>query len=96
MTARVRRGMEILLGRYIARQAQSPQPYDLVIRPCTIYAGRFRWDIRKNGPVQSCMESFASEQEAREDGRRELERLTGIESVPPPMAPAASQPPNDL
>ena len=84
------------LQRLDLRSAQSPQPYDLVTRPCTIYAGRFRWDIRKNGPVQSCMESFASEQEAREDGRRELERLTGIESVPPPMAPAASQPPNDL
>jgi hypothetical protein len=44
---------------------QSPQPYDLVTRPCTIHAGRFRWDIRQNGrPVQSSMESFASEQEA--------------------------------
>ncbi|MGA7997663.1 MAG: hypothetical protein WCA28_22545 [Bradyrhizobium sp.] len=55
---------------------QSPQPYDLVTRPCTIHAGRFRWDIRQNGrPVQSSMESFASEQEAHMDGRLELEKL---------------------
>src|SRR6266576_5729176 len=41
--------------------AQSPQPYDLVTRPCTIHAGRFRWDIRENGrPIQSSIESFAS------------------------------------
>jgi hypothetical protein len=62
----------------LSGMVQSPQPYDLVIRPCTIQAGRFRWDIRKNGPVQSGMESFASEQEAREDGRHELERLIQV------------------
>ena len=56
--------------------AQSPQPYDLVARPCTIHAGRFRWDIRENGkPIQSSMESFATEQEAHADGRHELEKL---------------------
>jgi hypothetical protein len=59
--------------------AQSPQPYDLVTRPCTIHAGRFRWDIRENGtPVQSSMESFASEQEAHADGRHELEKLIQV------------------
>jgi hypothetical protein len=57
------------IGRFRARitalqrpsgMPQSPQPYDLVTRPCTIHAGRFRWDIRENGiPVQSSMESFA-------------------------------------
>jgi hypothetical protein len=58
------------------RSAQSPQPYDLVTRPCTIHAGRFRWDIRENGrPIQSSMESFATEQEAHADGRHELEKL---------------------
>jgi len=43
------------IGRFRARitalqrlsgMAQSPQPYDLVTRPCTIHAGCFRWDIR--------------------------------------------------
>ena len=52
------------------------QPYDLVTRPCTIHAGRFRWDIRENGrPIQSSIESFATEQEAHADGRHELEKL---------------------
>ena len=58
--------------------SQSP-PYDLVIRPCTIHAGRYRWDIRQGGaPVQSSMDSFSSEQEAHRDGRREVERLTQV------------------
>jgi hypothetical protein len=53
------------LQRLDLRSAQSPQPYDLVTRPCTIDAGRFRWDIREDGrPIQSSMESFATEQEA--------------------------------
>jgi len=64
------------LQRLDLRSAQSPQPYDLVTRPCTIDAGRFRWDIRENGtPIQSSMESFATEQEAHADGRHELEKL---------------------
>ena len=59
--------------------AQSPQPYDLVTRPCTIQAGRFRWDIRENGrPIQSSMESFATEQEAHADGRHELEKIIQV------------------
>jgi len=58
---------------------QSPQPYDLVTRPCTIHAGRFRWDIRENGiPIQSSMESFATEQEAHADGRHELEKVIQV------------------
>ena len=60
----------------LSGMAQSPQPYDLVTRPCTIHEGRFRWDIRENGrPIQSSMESFATEQEAQADGRHELEKL---------------------
>jgi hypothetical protein len=55
----------------------APPPYDLIIRHCTIHAERYRWDIRRGGmPVQSSMDSFASEQEAHADGRREVERLT--------------------
>jgi len=57
----------------------APPPYDLVIRLCTIHAGRYRWDIRQSGkPVQSSMDSFASEKEAHADGRREVERSTQI------------------
>jgi len=60
----------------LSGMAQSPQPYDLVTRPCTIHAGSFRWDIRENGrPIQSSIESFATEQEAHADGRHELEKL---------------------
>jgi hypothetical protein len=55
---------------------QAPPPYDLVVRPCTIHAGRFRWDIREGGtPVQSSLDSFASEQEARMDGIQQVEKL---------------------
>ena len=46
----------------LSGMAPSPQPYDLVTRPCTIYPGRFRWDIRENGrPIQSSIKSFATE-----------------------------------
>jgi hypothetical protein len=72
--ALVRTDVEVLPG-----MAQSPQTYDLVTRPCTIYAGRFRWDIRENGrPVRSSIESFATEQEAHADGRHELEKLIQV------------------
>ena len=61
------------------RSAQSPQPYNVVTRPCTIHAGRFRSDIRENGrPIKPSMESFATEQEAHADGRRELEKLIQV------------------
>jgi len=63
---------------HIVSMADRPTPpYELVIRPCTIDAGRYRWDIRRDGtPVQSSMESFASEHEAQMNGRREVKRLT--------------------
>jgi hypothetical protein len=58
------------LQRLDLRSAQSPQPCSPA---CTIDAGRFRWDIREKGrPIQSSMESFATEQEAHADGRHEL------------------------
>ena len=67
------------LQRLDLRSAQSPQPYDLVTRPCTIHAGRFRWDIRENGkPIRSSVVSFATEQEAHADGRHELEKLIQV------------------
>jgi hypothetical protein len=70
------------LQRLDLRSAQSPQPYDPVTRPCTIDAGRFRWDIRENGrPIQSSMESFATEHEAHADGRLELEKLMQVSKL---------------
>jgi hypothetical protein len=63
----------------LSGMAQSPQPYDLVTRSCTIHAGRFRWDFRENGkPIRSSMKSFATEQEAHADGRHELEKLIQV------------------
>jgi hypothetical protein len=53
-----------------------PPPCELVVRPCTIHAGRFRWEIRQRGqPVQSSADSFAAEHQAHIDGQRELEKL---------------------
>jgi hypothetical protein len=85
------------IGRFRARiialqrlDLQSPQPYDLVTRPCTIHAGCFRWDIRKNGrPIQSSMESFATEQEAHADGRHELEKLMRLDRLLQSTEPSA-------
>jgi hypothetical protein len=58
---------------------RTPPPYELVVRACTIYAGRYRWDIRQSGtPVQSSMESFASAQEAHTDGRQVIEKLMQV------------------
>ncbi len=75
--ALVRTDVEVPPGPgHIVGMAQSAQPYELVTRPCTIHAGRFRWDIRESGrPIQSSMESFATEQEAHADGRHELEKI---------------------
>jgi len=56
-----------------------PPPYELVVRACTIHAGRYRWEIRQIGtPVQSSMESFASAQEAHTDGRQVIEKLLQV------------------
>jgi hypothetical protein len=53
-----------------------PPSYTVAVRPCTIHAGRFRWDIHHLGqPVFSSPESFATEQDAATDGLKEVERL---------------------
>src|SRR5260370_9540152 len=64
------------LQRLDLRSAQSPQPYDLVTRPCTIDAGRFRWDIRENGtPIQSSIKSLATQQETHAHSPQQLEKV---------------------
>jgi hypothetical protein len=54
----------------------SPVPYSLMTRPCLVHIGRFRWDIYGNDSLfQTSAESFDTEEEARESGGIELERL---------------------
>jgi len=37
----------------------APLPYSLTVRPCTIRAGHYRWDIRQGGRlIQSSVGSF--------------------------------------
>lgn len=51
-------------------------PYAINVRPCTIHAGRFRWDIIYLGtPILSSPDSFPTELEALNDGTRELAKL---------------------
>jgi hypothetical protein len=57
----------------------TPPPYELVVRACTIHAGRYRWEIRQIGtPIQTSMESFNTAQEAHADGRQVIEKLTQV------------------
>lgn len=54
-------------------------PYVVKVRPCTIHAGRYRWDIHENGrPAQSSPDSFENEREAEAAGRAEMEKLINI------------------
>ena len=53
-----------------------PHPYSLKIRPCSTHAGRFRWEILdSDGVLGASWVSFATEREAEEGGRRELQSL---------------------
>jgi hypothetical protein len=73
----------LALAYHIVRMTdRTPPPYELVARACTIYAGRYRWDIRQSGaPVQSSMESFATAQEAHADGRQVIARLMQVSKL---------------
>jgi hypothetical protein len=58
---------------------QSPHPYYLKIRPCNAHVDRHRWEIRDNeGLLQTSADSFATEREAKENGRREMQGLVEI------------------
>jgi hypothetical protein len=60
-----------------------PPPYSVKVRPCTIHAGRFRWDIHEHGrPLQSSLDSFATEQEAAASGLDEIGRLIVVAPRP--------------
>jgi hypothetical protein len=51
-------------------------PYVLKVRPCSEQAGRFRWEILdSDGVLDTSWVSFATEREAEEGGRREMQNL---------------------
>jgi hypothetical protein len=50
--------------------------YALTTRPCTSYAGRYRWVISGNGkPIQTSAEAFKTRRKARANGLVELVKL---------------------
>ena len=56
-----------------------PPPYAVKVRPCTIHAGRFRWDIHEHGrPIQSSPDSFGTAQEAEASGLVEMAKLIAL------------------
>jgi hypothetical protein len=56
---------------------QSPPPYELKTRPCTIRRNQFRWEVWSGGrPLLISHESYRSQSEAEAEGRIELQRLT--------------------
>ncbi len=55
---------------------KSPHPYYLKIRPCDGDVDRHRWDIFDNeGLLQTSADSFATEREAKDNGRLEMQGL---------------------
>jgi hypothetical protein len=60
-----------------------PHPYSLKIRPCTEHAGRFRWEILdSDGVLDTSWDTFATEREAEEVGRREMKNLVEMWNKP--------------
>jgi hypothetical protein len=60
-----------------------PHPYSLKIRPCTEHVGRFRWEILDSeGLLDTSWDSFATEHEAKESGRLEMQSLVEIWNKP--------------
>ncbi len=58
---------------------QSPHPYYLKIRPCNAHVDRHRWEILDNeGLLQTSADSFATEREAKDNGRLEMQGLVEI------------------
>ena len=50
-------------------------PYTLDVSPCTKPEGHFQWAIRKHGKlIQRSDRSFRSEDDARKDGEKVIER----------------------
>ena len=71
------RGGSVRIGAHIAYMADAfPPKYELMTRPCTIHAGRYRWVITGNGkPVQTSLSSFETPAMGHADGDVTLEKL---------------------
>jgi hypothetical protein len=55
---------------------KTPHPYQLKIRPCSDPVGRYRWEILDSDGVGDWSgRTFATEQEAKENGQQEMQRL---------------------
>jgi hypothetical protein len=53
-----------------------PHPYHLKIRACDTDVGHYRWEILdSDGVVGTSWRSFATELEAEDDGRQEMQSL---------------------
>jgi hypothetical protein len=53
-----------------------PHPYYLIIRSCDADVDRHRWEIFDNeGLLQTSADSFATEREAKDNGRLEMQGL---------------------
>jgi hypothetical protein len=58
---------------------KSPHPYYLKIGPCIDPAGRYRWQIfDSDGVADASSRTFATEQEADDNGRQEMQSLIEI------------------
>ena len=70
--------------------------YALTTRPCTSYAGRYRWVISGNGkPIQTSAEAFGTRRKARANGLVALVQLiktsrTSLEGPRPARASKSS------
>jgi hypothetical protein len=55
---------------------QSPPPYELKVRPCTVRCEQFRWEVRSGGrPLLISHEAYRSRPEAEAEGQIEMQRL---------------------
>jgi hypothetical protein len=53
-----------------------PHPFRLKIRPCDVQVGLYRWKIfDQDGLLQTSATSFATEREARDNGRLQMQGL---------------------
>jgi hypothetical protein len=55
---------------------KTPHPYQLKIRPCVAPIGHHRWEILDGDEVvDGSWHTFATEQEAKDNGRQEMQNL---------------------
>ena len=54
---------------------KSPHPYFLKIRPCTDHVGHYRWEIFDSDGLMETSLPFATEREAKDNGRQEMKGI---------------------